>query len=115
VEKMHSTSEVSKERNQPTLATAKAVNDMYHMNRAVQVAGQHYSSVVRHATHTGLRSVIKSLLEARRANDLDDDSFSELLEIILASYMENEVTAKVEALLNTKLMNVYAFGVGLKR
>ena len=96
-------------------SAAKAVLDMRQMNHTVQLAGQHYSSVMRHAKHTGLKSVIKSLLDARRTNGLDDESFSELLEIILTSYMENEVASKVESLLSNRLMNIYAFGTGLKR
>ena len=59
------------------------------------------NSVVYHAQQSNLRDLIKSLLSARKAHDLDDEAFTKVMEVVLASYVENEVNAKVESLVNS--------------
>ena len=82
---------------------------------ALNVARHHYSNEVHKAANASLRNIISGLIDARRNHDLDDDAFAEVMEIVLAHYIENQVSSTVETVLSSRFVPIFKFGLGNKR
>ena len=70
---------------------------------ALEKARSNYMHTVRQNARISFKDVFRDLLELRRNHEFSDDQFAELMELVLASYIENEVNEKVERTLLSKL------------
>ena len=53
-----------------------------------------------------LRKLLKTLLEYKSSSGLEDEHFAELLEVVVSSYIENEVDSKVHEALALPLSRI---------
>lgn len=72
-----------------------------HAQARIEEARQRYNLAFHSAARASLREAIAELLKARQQHALSDEAFGKLIEILLAGYVESEVSAQVEGLLGS--------------
>ena len=80
----------------PQISSSRSTSHFSSASNALDSARLNYSNVAHRAANAGLREIISGLIDARRNHKLDDDAFAEVMEIVLAHFIENEVTSAIE-------------------
>ena len=99
----------------PSISTSWQTTQSISATNALNSARHNYSKEVHRATNVGLRAIIAELIDARRNLGLDDEAFTEVMEIVLAHYIENQVNSTVENLFSLNFRPLVKLGQGGKR
>lgn len=78
-------------------------NDIGHFQRT--------SALSTHRHIEGFNSLVKYLVSLRRDATIDDEVFGELVKRAAASFVESEVTERIDSILDRKLPLDYILGI----
>lgn len=91
------------------------LNRVAHFKTAVakrnyDIALKELSDAAHNERQVAIKQLVSEILKLKKDNGLDDEDFSELISIVMAHYVENEINAVLVPKIQNKLSKLWMMG-----